>query len=52
MRLEEVEDEGLLVSWTLCRQPSLSLTVSPCKLHRKVTASATVASDMIDGGQV
>lgn len=36
VRLEEVEDEGLLVSWTLCKQPSISLTVSPCKLQRQV----------------
>uniref|UniRef100_H3D2G1 C2cd2 like n=1 Tax=Tetraodon nigroviridis TaxID=99883 RepID=H3D2G1_TETNG len=35
VRLEEVEDEGLLVSWTLCKQPSFSLTVSPCKLQRQ-----------------
>uniref|UniRef100_A0A3Q3WU59 Synaptotagmin-like mitochondrial and lipid-binding domain-containing protein n=1 Tax=Mola mola TaxID=94237 RepID=A0A3Q3WU59_MOLML len=29
--LEEVEDEGLLVSWTLCRQPSFTLTVLSCQ---------------------
>ncbi|XP_023260666.1 phospholipid transfer protein C2CD2L isoform X1 [Seriola lalandi dorsalis] len=35
--LEEVEDEGLLMSWTLSKQPSFSLTVSPCKLQRQGT---------------
>ncbi|XP_077361621.1 phospholipid transfer protein C2CD2L isoform X1 [Festucalex cinctus] len=30
--LEDVENEGLLVSWTLSKQPSLKLTASPCKL--------------------
>lgn len=34
--LEEVEDEGLLISWSLSKQPSFSLTVSPCKLQRQV----------------
>lgn len=52
MRLEEVEDGGLLVSWTLCREPPLRLTLSPCKLHRKVTASLTVTADAVEGGQV
>lgn len=33
VRLEEVEDEGLLISWTLSKQPSFSLIVSPCKLQ-------------------
>ncbi|KAM9332140.1 phospholipid transfer protein C2CD2L isoform 2-T2 [Pholidichthys leucotaenia] len=33
--LEEVEDEGLLISWTVSREPSFSLTVSPCKLQRR-----------------
>uniref|UniRef100_A0A3Q2XCG6 C2cd2 like n=1 Tax=Hippocampus comes TaxID=109280 RepID=A0A3Q2XCG6_HIPCM len=32
--LEDAEDEGLLVSWTLSKQPSLKLTASPCKLPR------------------
>ncbi|XP_077403004.1 phospholipid transfer protein C2CD2L isoform X2 [Vanacampus margaritifer] len=32
--LEEVEDEGLLVSWTLSKQPSLKLTASLCRLPR------------------
>ncbi|XP_029376002.1 phospholipid transfer protein C2CD2L [Echeneis naucrates] len=35
--LEEVEDEGLLMYWTLSKQPSFSLTVSPCKLQRQGT---------------
>ncbi|XP_004563988.2 phospholipid transfer protein C2CD2L isoform X2 [Maylandia zebra] len=35
--LEEVEDEGLLISWSLSKQPSFSLTVSPCKLQRLCT---------------
>lgn len=42
--LEEVEDEGLLISWSLSKQPSFSLTVSPCKLQRRVgtlTANGT-----------
>ncbi|XP_061559084.1 phospholipid transfer protein C2CD2L isoform X2 [Phycodurus eques] len=33
--LEEVEDEGLLVSWSLSKQPLLKLTVSPCKQLRQ-----------------
>uniref|UniRef100_A0A1A8FK66 C2cd2-like n=1 Tax=Nothobranchius korthausae TaxID=1143690 RepID=A0A1A8FK66_9TELE len=33
--LKEVEDEGLLISWTLSKQPSFTLTVSPCKLQRQ-----------------
>ncbi|XP_068187225.1 phospholipid transfer protein C2CD2L [Antennarius striatus] len=33
--LEEVEDEGLLISWILSRQPSFNLIVSPCKMHRQ-----------------
>ncbi|XP_061607616.1 phospholipid transfer protein C2CD2L isoform X2 [Phyllopteryx taeniolatus] len=35
--LEEVEDEGLLVSWSLSKQPLLKLTVSPCKQLRHGT---------------
>ncbi|KAM6912065.1 phospholipid transfer protein C2CD2L [Lycodopsis pacificus] len=35
--LEEVEDEGLLMSWTLSKQPSFTLSVSPCKLQRQGT---------------
>uniref|UniRef100_UPI003AAF4B19 phospholipid transfer protein C2CD2L n=1 Tax=Centroberyx gerrardi TaxID=166262 RepID=UPI003AAF4B19 len=33
--LEEVEDEGLLVSWTLSKQPSFTLNVSPRRLQRQ-----------------
>ncbi|XP_041863758.1 phospholipid transfer protein C2CD2L isoform X2 [Melanotaenia boesemani] len=40
VHLEEVEEEGLLISWTLSKQPSFSLTVSPCKLQRRGTDSA------------
>ncbi|KAM9846725.1 phospholipid transfer protein C2CD2L isoform 2-T2 [Aulostomus maculatus] len=46
--LEEVEDEGLLVSWTLSKQPSFTLTASPCKLQRRGTESE-VDLDMIKG---
>ncbi|MEQ2213009.1 hypothetical protein XENOCAPTIV_008184 [Xenoophorus captivus] len=46
--LEEVEDEGLLISWTLSKQPSFSLTVSPCKLHRQ-GSEAGADLDMIKG---
>ncbi|KAK5917867.1 hypothetical protein CgunFtcFv8_002678 [Champsocephalus gunnari] len=35
--LEEVEDEGLLMSWTLSKQPTFSLSVSPCRLQRQDT---------------
>ncbi|XP_041657936.1 phospholipid transfer protein C2CD2L isoform X2 [Cheilinus undulatus] len=35
--LEEMADEGLLMSWTLSKQPSFSLSVSPCKLQRQGT---------------
>ncbi|XP_028277156.1 phospholipid transfer protein C2CD2L [Parambassis ranga] len=35
--LEEVEDEGLLISWSLSKQPSFSLTVSRYKLQRPGT---------------
>ncbi|XP_029303585.1 phospholipid transfer protein C2CD2L isoform X3 [Cottoperca gobio] len=35
--LEEVEDEGLLMSWTISKQPSFTLNVSPCKLQRRDT---------------
>uniref|UniRef100_A0AAY4E2P7 Synaptotagmin-like mitochondrial and lipid-binding domain-containing protein n=1 Tax=Denticeps clupeoides TaxID=299321 RepID=A0AAY4E2P7_9TELE len=35
--LEEVEDEGLLVSWTFSQQPQLSLSVSPCKVQKEGT---------------
>ncbi|KAM3869539.1 phospholipid transfer protein C2CD2L [Diretmus argenteus] len=33
--LEEVEEEGLLVSWTLSKQPSFILTVTPRRLQRR-----------------
>ncbi|XP_023672063.1 phospholipid transfer protein C2CD2L [Paramormyrops kingsleyae] len=33
--LEEVEEEGLLVSWHFSRRPLLSLTVSPRKIQRE-----------------
>uniref|UniRef100_UPI0037E98495 phospholipid transfer protein C2CD2L n=1 Tax=Semicossyphus pulcher TaxID=241346 RepID=UPI0037E98495 len=33
--LDEMADEGLLMSWTLSKQPSFALTVSPCKLQRQ-----------------
>ncbi|XP_037835108.1 phospholipid transfer protein C2CD2L isoform X2 [Kryptolebias marmoratus] len=46
VRLEEVEDEGLLISWTLSKQPSFSLTVSPCKLQ---STEAEADLDMIKG---
>ncbi|XP_068600604.1 phospholipid transfer protein C2CD2L [Brachionichthys hirsutus] len=46
--LEEVEEEGLLVSWTLSRQPSFNLTVSPCKLQRQGSEGAADL-DMIKG---
>ncbi|XP_044079762.1 phospholipid transfer protein C2CD2L isoform X2 [Siniperca chuatsi] len=46
--LEEVEDEGLLISWTLAKQPSFTLTVSPCKLQRQGTEGGA-DPDMIKG---
>ncbi|XP_038145052.1 phospholipid transfer protein C2CD2L isoform X1 [Cyprinodon tularosa] len=46
--LEEVEDEGLLISWSLSKQPSFSLTVSPCKLQRQ-GPGAGADLDMIKG---
>lgn len=45
--LEEVEDEGLLISWTLSKHPSFTLTVSPCKLQRKVRTSDIDTINMI-----
>ncbi|XP_057676084.1 phospholipid transfer protein C2CD2L [Corythoichthys intestinalis] len=35
--LEEVKDEGILVSWTLSNQQPFKLTASPCKLSRHGT---------------
>ncbi|XP_030010083.1 phospholipid transfer protein C2CD2L isoform X2 [Sphaeramia orbicularis] len=46
--LEEVEDEGLLMSWTLLRQPSFTLNVSPCKVQRQST-EGEADLDMIKG---
>ncbi|XP_039633626.1 phospholipid transfer protein C2CD2L isoform X2 [Perca fluviatilis] len=46
--LEEVEDEGLLISWALSKQPSFTLTVSPCKLQRQGTEGGADL-DMIKG---
>ncbi|XP_037603826.1 phospholipid transfer protein C2CD2L isoform X2 [Sebastes umbrosus] len=46
--LEEVEDEGLLMSWTLSKQPSFTLTASPCKLQRQGTEGGADL-DMIKG---
>ncbi|KAG9351453.1 hypothetical protein JZ751_022703 [Albula glossodonta] len=34
--LEEVEEEGLLVSWTFSQQPLLNLTVSPRRIQREM----------------
>lgn len=47
MCLEEVEDEGLLVSWTLSKQPSFTLTVSPYKQQRQVRTSDIDSTNMI-----
>ncbi|KAG5836910.1 phospholipid transfer protein C2CD2L-like [Anguilla anguilla] len=33
--LEEVDEEGLLVSWSFSQQPLLSLAVSPCRAHQE-----------------
>ncbi|XP_061073296.1 phospholipid transfer protein C2CD2L-like isoform X2 [Conger conger] len=33
--LEEVEEEGLLVSWSFSQQPLLSLAVSPCRAQQE-----------------
>lgn len=38
--LEEVEDEGLQISWIFPKQPSFSLSVSPCKLQRQGSEAA------------
>lgn len=46
--LEELEDEGLVLSWTLSKQPSFTLTVSPCKLQRQGT-EGEADLDMIKG---
>ncbi|KAI1893771.1 hypothetical protein AGOR_G00127100 [Albula goreensis] len=33
--LEEVEEEGLLVSWSFSEQPQLSLSVTPCRVKQE-----------------
>ncbi|XP_065106259.1 phospholipid transfer protein C2CD2L isoform X1 [Paramisgurnus dabryanus] len=45
--LEEVEEEGLLVSWTFSRQPQLSLTVTSCQRVHKEGSDRAADSDMI-----
>ncbi|XP_048043708.1 phospholipid transfer protein C2CD2L isoform X2 [Megalobrama amblycephala] len=45
--LEEVEEEGLLVSWTFSKQPHLSLTVKSCQRVQKEGSDVEVDSDMI-----
>ncbi|XP_016380259.1 C2 domain-containing protein 2-like isoform X3 [Sinocyclocheilus rhinocerous] len=45
--LEEVEEEGLLVSWTFSKQPHLSLTVTPCQRVQKEGSDVEVDSEMI-----
>ncbi|XP_073696034.1 phospholipid transfer protein C2CD2L isoform X3 [Garra rufa] len=45
--LEEVEEEGLLVSWTFSKQPHLSLTITPCQRVQKEGSDVEVDSDMI-----
>ncbi|XP_070699186.1 phospholipid transfer protein C2CD2L [Pempheris klunzingeri] len=47
--LEEAEDEGLLMSWSLSKQPSFNLSVSPCKLHRQVSSEGEADLDTIKG---
>uniref|UniRef100_A0A3Q1HQP6 C2cd2 like n=1 Tax=Acanthochromis polyacanthus TaxID=80966 RepID=A0A3Q1HQP6_9TELE len=47
LNLEEVEDEGLLISWNLSKQSSFSLTVSPCKLQRQVRTFKTDTTNLI-----
>ncbi|XP_029925249.1 phospholipid transfer protein C2CD2L [Myripristis murdjan] len=46
--LEEMEEEGLLVSWTLSKQPSFILSVSPCRLQRQ-GGEGEADLDMIKG---
>ncbi|XP_067294903.1 phospholipid transfer protein C2CD2L isoform X2 [Pseudorasbora parva] len=45
--LEEVEEEGLLVSWTFSKQPHLSLTVKSRQRVQKEGSDVEVDSDMI-----
>ncbi|XP_036380565.1 phospholipid transfer protein C2CD2L isoform X2 [Megalops cyprinoides] len=44
--LEEVEEEGLLVSWTFSQQPQFDLTVSPRRVQREVTEGSDDQVDM------
>lgn len=41
--LEELENEGLLMSWNLCKQPSFPLKVLPCKQKTAVRTFDTSA---------
>ncbi|XP_039514650.1 phospholipid transfer protein C2CD2L isoform X2 [Pimephales promelas] len=45
--LEEVEEEGLLVSWTFSKQPHLSLTVKSRQRVQKEGSDVEVDNDMI-----
>ncbi|XP_051959652.1 phospholipid transfer protein C2CD2L-like [Xyrauchen texanus] len=45
--LEEVEEEGLFVSWTFSKQPPLSLTVTPRQRFQKEGFDVEVDSHMI-----
>ncbi|KAL6463791.1 hypothetical protein MHYP_G00281820 [Metynnis hypsauchen] len=45
--LEEVEEEGLLVSWTFSQQPLPSLTVTPRQRVQRESSEAEVDMDMI-----
>uniref|UniRef100_A0A3B4C3X4 Synaptotagmin-like mitochondrial and lipid-binding domain-containing protein n=1 Tax=Pygocentrus nattereri TaxID=42514 RepID=A0A3B4C3X4_PYGNA len=45
--LEEVEEEGLLVSWTFSQQPLPSLTVTPRQRVQRESSEAEVDVDMI-----
>ncbi|KAL0993780.1 hypothetical protein UPYG_G00113850 [Umbra pygmaea] len=46
VRLEEVQEEGLLVSWTFSQQP-ISLTLAPRKIQREDSDAAAVDLNMI-----
>ncbi|XP_020501835.2 phospholipid transfer protein C2CD2L isoform X1 [Labrus bergylta] len=46
--LEEMADEGLLMSWTLSKQPSFTLSVTPCRLQRQ-SAEGNADLDTIKG---
>ncbi|XP_076867944.1 phospholipid transfer protein C2CD2L [Brachyhypopomus gauderio] len=45
--LEEVEEEGLLVSWTFSKQPLLSLTVTPRQKVQRERSESEVDVEMI-----